>query len=102
MGRAHMQQQLIGLMQVISSNPVGMQMVNWTAYFRQMFDAFQLRNIDELLNPGPTQVNQQASQQEKPTAEQQIQEAGQAPQGPIGPGAQNYMPGPLFSGITGQ
>jgi len=99
MGRAMMQQQLIGLMQVISANPVGMQMVNWTAYFRQMFDAFQLRNVDELLNPGPTQVNQAAQQQGPASVDDQINQAGSA--APIGPGANQWMPGNLFQGISG-
>lgn len=84
LGKQMQQNQLMTLMQVMGGNPVGMQMVNWTAFFRQVFDAFQLRNVDELLNPSPTQLNMMAAQQgqggggqqeQGPDIEQQIQQA---------------------------
>ena len=93
-GRQMLQNQLMTLMQVMGANPVGMQMVNWTAFFRQVFDAFQLRNVDELLNPSPTQLNQMAAMQgggQKPTPEDEFNEAAK-PGGDMPPDVlQNVM-----------
>jgi hypothetical protein len=85
LGKQMQQNQLMTLMQIMGGNPVGMQMVNWTAFFRQVFDSFQLRNVDELLNPSPTQLNMMAAMQgqgqgggegeQELTPEQQFQQA---------------------------
>lgn len=60
MGKAMQQQQLVGLMQIVGGIPIGAQMVNWEAFIRQIFDAFDLRNVDELLRPNEMQMALQA------------------------------------------
>jgi hypothetical protein len=59
-GRSIRQQNLIGLMQVLSANPAMMQLVNWGNFARQAFDLFDFKNTSELLLKQPTQVNQTA------------------------------------------
>lgn len=74
LGKQLQQQQLMTLMQVAGGNPVAAQMINWTAFIRQLFEVFDLKNVDELLLTEPTQMNKAA---EGPTSPQQaFAEAG--------------------------
>jgi hypothetical protein len=66
-GRSVRQQNLLGLLQMMSSNPALMQLVNWANFARQAFDLFDFRNVDELLVQQVPMVNQMA------------QESGQSP-----------------------
>ena len=61
MSKAARQQNLVLLLQATQSHPMAMQLVNWVAFFRDMFRSFEMQNIDELLNPTPAQ--QQIAQQ---------------------------------------
>ena len=51
--RQMQQQNGVLLLQAISANPVAAQMVNWVAYFRNLFMLFDYKNVDELLNTNP-------------------------------------------------
>ena len=44
------QQSLMMLMQVMQTNPVAIQAVNWMVWFRNLFEVFEIPNVDELLN----------------------------------------------------
>lgn len=61
-GRSVRQQNLIGLLQMMSSNPVMLQMVNWANFARQAFELFDFRNVDELLVSKVPAVNMMAQQ----------------------------------------
>lgn len=54
-GKAARQQNMVLLLNAVQANPFAMQMVNWTAFFRDMFATFEMGNIDELLQPSPQQ-----------------------------------------------
>jgi hypothetical protein len=58
LSRALKQQNLLALLQVMGSNPTAAAMVNWTGFFRQIFETLDLKNPDELLLTAPTQLNQ--------------------------------------------
>jgi hypothetical protein len=62
MGRSVRQQNLVQLLQIMSSNPVMMQMVNWANFARQAFELFDFKNVDELLVQMVPQINQMAQQ----------------------------------------
>lgn len=49
-GKSVRQQNVMQLLQAVSSNPVLMQLVNWAAFARQMFQLFDFDNVTELLN----------------------------------------------------
>ena len=68
-GRSARQQNLLGLLQMMSSNPALAQLVNWANFARQAFELFDFKNVDELLVQQVPMVNQIA------------QETGQSPEG---------------------
>jgi hypothetical protein len=61
-GRSVRQQNLIGLLQVLSANPAMMQLVNWGNFARQAFDLFDFKNVNELLLQKNAAVNQMAQE----------------------------------------
>lgn len=63
LGKAVKQQNLMSVLQILSSNPVGLQIVNWVAFFRQAFETFDLKNVDELLVTKIPAINQLVSAQ---------------------------------------
>lgn len=64
MGKANRQQSYIQLLQILSSNPVMMQIVNWPNMAREGFELFDFKNINELLVQQQVPlINQQAVQQ---------------------------------------
>lgn len=62
LGRMVRQQNLMLLMQAMSSNPVMLQMVNWANFARQLFETFDMKNVDELLVNSVPAINQMAQQ----------------------------------------
>jgi hypothetical protein len=62
MGRSVRQQNLLGLLQIMSSNPALMQLVNWANFARQAFELFDFKNVNELLVTQVPMVNQMAEQ----------------------------------------
>lgn len=54
-GKAARQQNMVLLLNAVQANPFAAQMVNWSAFFRDMFATFEMGNIDELLTPSPQQ-----------------------------------------------
>jgi hypothetical protein len=62
MGRNVKQQNALQLLQMMSSNPALLQLVNWGNFARQLFDLFDMKNINELLVQAVPAVNQQADQ----------------------------------------
>lgn len=61
LGKAQKQQNLVLLLQAASAHPVGLQMVNWASFFKQLFEASELENPSELLVLTP---EEQAAQQQ--------------------------------------
>lgn len=61
--KSNRQQNCVSLLQMMSANPVLMQMVNWASFARQMFDLFDFKNVDELLVQQVPMVNQMAQEQ---------------------------------------
>lgn len=61
MGKAQKSQNMALLLQASAAHPVGMQLVNWSAFFKQLFEASELDNPKELLNLTPEE--QQAQRQ---------------------------------------
>jgi hypothetical protein len=61
-GRSVRQQNLMGLLQVLSQNPAMMQLVNWGGFARQAFELFDFKNVEELLAPVVPQINQVADE----------------------------------------
>ena len=57
------QQNLTLLLQAVSANPIGAQMVNWTAFYRTIFKAFEIDDVDELLAPAMNPMMQQMGMQ---------------------------------------
>lgn len=49
------QQNMVNLLSTVGSHPAGVGLINWLAFFREMFLTFDLRNVDELLQPPPQQ-----------------------------------------------
>ena len=62
MGRSVRQQNLLGLLQMMSSNPTLMSLVNWANFARQAFELFDFKNVNELLVSQVPMVNQIASE----------------------------------------
>lgn len=52
-GRAARQQNMVLLLQSTATHPAAMALVNWIAFFRDLFRTFEMGNEDELLNPPP-------------------------------------------------
>jgi hypothetical protein len=48
-GRSQRQQNLVGLLQIMSSNPAMLQLINWANFARQAFELFDFKNVDDLL-----------------------------------------------------
>jgi len=71
-GRGIRQQNMLALLQMMSANPVMMQLVNWGNFARQAFDLFDFPNVNELLVTQVPMINQLA------------QESGQSPAGVAG------------------
>ncbi len=61
-GRNVRQQNFLGLLQMMSSNPVMLQLVNWANFARQAFELFDFPNVNELLVTQVPMVNQLAQQ----------------------------------------
>jgi len=62
MGRSVRQQNLVALLQMMSANPVLLQLVNWGNFARQAFELFDFRNVNELLVSKVPAVNQLAQE----------------------------------------
>jgi len=62
MGRSVRQQNLLGLLQMMSSNPALLQLVNWGNFARQAFELFDFKNVNELLVERVPMVNQIAQE----------------------------------------
>lgn len=62
MGRSIRQQNLLGLLQMMSANPALMQLVNWANFARQAFELYDFKNVNELLVQVVPAVNQVAEQ----------------------------------------
>lgn len=77
-GKSVRQQNLMGLLQMMSANPALMQLVNWGSFARQAFDLFGFSNVEDLLVSKVPAVNQMA--QDSGTDPMQI--AQMASQGP--------------------
>jgi hypothetical protein len=60
LGRSIRQQNYMGLLQMMSSNPAMMQLVNWANFARQGFELFDFKNVNELLVSRVPMVNQVA------------------------------------------
>jgi hypothetical protein len=54
--KASRQQNMTLLLQAVSSNPLAVQAINWNAFIRELFQAFEVQNIDEVLAPNPMQM----------------------------------------------
>jgi hypothetical protein len=63
LSKSNKQQTMVSLLQMLSTNPALMQMVNWANFARQMFEVFDLRNVDDLLVAQVPMVNQMAQDQ---------------------------------------
>lgn len=98
LGRQIRQQNLVLLLQTMQVNPAAMQLINWSSFLRQMFEAFDVRNPDELFNPNPTMVNQDAGQPEKEMSPEEKESAAMAP-GDMPPEALQEMMGMMGGGI---
>lgn len=61
MGRSIRQQNFLGLLQIMSSNPALIQLVNWANFARQAFELFDFKNVNELLVNQVPAVNQIAA-----------------------------------------
>lgn len=72
LGRSARQQNFMGLLQMMSANPVLMQVVNWANFARQAFELFDFKNINELLVEQVPAINQMA------------QDTGQSPESVAG------------------
>ena len=75
-GKAARQQNLVLLLQAAGSHPAALQLINWVAFFRDMFRTFEMTNVDELMNPPPAQKAALAQ------AEGAQQPQGASPQAP--------------------
>ena len=60
-GKSVRQQNLMGLLQMMSANPALLQLVNWGNFARQAFDLFGFSNVNDLLVSQVPMVNQVAS-----------------------------------------
>lgn len=83
-GRSVRQQNLLGLLQMMSSNPALMQMVNWANFARQAFELFDFRNVDELLVQQVPMINQLA--QDNGVSPQQVATQVSQPMEQLSPG----------------
>jgi len=61
-GKAARQQNMTLLLQAVSSNPLLLQATNWQAFGRELYKAFEMDNIDELLRPIQQQVMEMTQQ----------------------------------------
>jgi hypothetical protein len=77
MGKSVKQQNFLALLQMMSANPVMMQMVNWANFARQAFELFDFKNVDELLVQTVPMINQMA------------QDTGQSPMNVAGMASQD-------------
>lgn len=48
LGKAVKQQNMMAALQSVSAHPIGLQIINWVAFFRQYFEVLDLKNVDEL------------------------------------------------------
>jgi len=62
LSRSIRQQNFVSLLQMMSANPVLLQMVNWANFARQAFDLFDFKNVDELLVNQVPAINQVAQE----------------------------------------
>ena len=102
LGRSIKQQNAIALLQATSAHPVGMQMVNWAAFFRQLFDLFDMKNVDDLLVKNVPAINQAAQEQgQVPSSPQDLMSGGGVSEltqlDPMLLGAQGTAPMPALS-----
>jgi len=88
LGKAARQQNSVLLLQALQANPMAMQLVNWQAFIRDLFQTFEMDNVDELLQPTPAQQ----------MALQQIQ-GGQLPMGAPPPSGAPGFPQPGVGGL---
>jgi len=96
LGKQERSQRLSMLFQMFSAHPAGAALINWAAFFREMFLANELYNVQELLNPPPGQMAQlQMTQGLSPLGGSPTGNGGG--QGPEGPGP----PVSLAAGMAG-
>jgi hypothetical protein len=81
-GKGEMLQNLILLMQAAQTNPVGIQLINWVAFFRQLFTLADVPNVDEMLSTDPL-IQQVAAQAQAGMAEIEQAQADQAASVPV-------------------
>lgn len=62
LGKSVKQQNIMMALQAVQANPVMLQLVNWVAFARQLFETLDLTNVDELLVTQIPMVNQMAQQ----------------------------------------
>lgn len=82
LGKEYRQQSLMLLLQTMSAHPVAAQLVNWNAFFRQIFQAFEFRNLDELFMNQPNQQGQEEDPAARQEAEDNSAMGGQFPAEP--------------------
>jgi hypothetical protein len=62
LGRSVRQQNIMQLTQIMSSNPALAQIMNWANWARQVFDLFDMKNVNELLVSQIPAINQVAQE----------------------------------------
>jgi len=56
MSKFEAQQNMLALLSSAGSHPAGVGLINWLAFFREMFLKFEFYNVNELLSPPATQL----------------------------------------------
>jgi hypothetical protein len=83
LSKSNKQQNMTGLLQMMSANPALVQLVNWANFARQMFEVFDLKNVDDLLVRQVPMINMMA--QEGGVAPQQVAQQVQSPLSQLNP-----------------
>jgi hypothetical protein len=89
LGRSVRQQNMLGLLQMMSANPAMMQLVNWANFARQAFELFDFKNVNELLVSQVPMVNQLA--QENGTSPESVAGAASSPLEQMSPDVLSQM-----------
>jgi hypothetical protein len=92
----------MALLQAMQSNPVAVQAVNWTNFFRQLFEMFDFGSPDELLVQNVPAINQLAAAQggALPGGQGPMDQAQGMPQ--LDPQALESQPNSMMSAFGGQ
>lgn len=83
LSKSNKQQNMVSLLQMMSANPALVQMVNWANFARQMFEVFDMKNVDDLLVRQVPMINQMA--QEGGMAPQQVAQTAASPLAQLSP-----------------